>query len=83
MNMELTPELERFVRRLVESGRFPTASAVVCAALERLREEERAGAEPPERLRAALARGLEQADRGELLDGEQVLADLRAELASR
>ena len=35
------------------------------------------------KLRSALAEGVEQADRGELLDSEEVIREMRAFLAAR
>ena len=60
MNLNLTPQLEAMVRRKVESGLYNNASEVVREAL-RLMEER----DSLQRLRAALAIGQEQLDRGE------------------
>ena len=40
-NVNLTGELDEFVRSKVESGRFENANEVVCAALRSLEREER------------------------------------------
>ena len=65
MNVSLTPELERFVAEKVESGRYTSASEVVREALRLLDEHDRARI-------AAFGRefgvGLEEADRGKLVD---------------
>jgi antitoxin ParD1/3/4 len=63
MNVSLTPELEAMIRQRVESGRYNNASEVVRDALRHLEEYER-----EEHLRALLAVGLEQAQRGELVE---------------
>jgi|HubBroStandDraft_4_1064222.scaffolds.fasta_scaffold807277_2 antitoxin ParD1/3/4 len=42
MNVSLTPELDRFVARKVESGRYTSASEVVREALRLLEEYDRA-----------------------------------------
>ena len=39
MNVSLTPELEKFVTKEVDSGLYQTASEVVRAGLRRLKEE--------------------------------------------
>lgn len=42
MNVSLTPDLERFVRKILADGRYRSASEVVRAALRDLREKEEA-----------------------------------------
>lgn len=83
MNVNLTPELEELVRRKVASGLYNNQSEVVREALRLLAEQDRLREAHMERLRGALAEGLEQADRGELLDGAQLVAEVREELRSR
>jgi len=76
MNVSLTPELERFVASRVASGRYQSASEVVREALRLLEEREQARQAALDRLRAEIAVGLEQAKRGELLDGDEVFREL-------
>jgi antitoxin ParD1/3/4 len=40
MNVSLTPELERYVQKKVESGRYTSASEVVREALRSLQDQE-------------------------------------------
>lgn len=40
MNVALTPQIETYVRQLIETGRYNNASEVVRAALRELREKE-------------------------------------------
>jgi len=63
MNVSLTPELEAMIRQQVESGRYNNASEVVREALRLLDEHQRV-----QHLRSLLAVGLEQAQRGELVE---------------
>ncbi|MGH2615214.1 MAG: type II toxin-antitoxin system ParD family antitoxin [Thermomicrobiales bacterium] len=63
MNVSLTPELEALIRQRVESGRYSDANEVVEEALRLLKEREQL-----EHLRGLLAVGLEQAQRGELVE---------------
>ena len=63
MNVSLTPELEAMIRQQVDSGRYNNASEVVREALRLLDEHERV-----QHLRSLLAVGLEQAQRGELVE---------------
>ena len=77
MNVSLTPELEQFVQSRVASGLYQTASEVVREGLRLLEEREQARATALEELRAKIRRGIEQADRGELLEVGEVFAGLR------
>ncbi|MGO8759882.1 MAG: type II toxin-antitoxin system ParD family antitoxin [Terracidiphilus sp.] len=56
-NVNLTPELDRFVLARVESGRFENASEVVRTALRTLEREERLYEAKLEALRAAIDEG--------------------------
>jgi len=64
MNVSLTPQLEKLVRKKVASGRYNSASEVVREAL-RLLEEHRLREMRLEELRKEIAVGLEQLERGE------------------
>ena len=83
MNVNLTPELGRLVQEKVRSGLYSNQSEVVREALRLFVDQDRLREAHLEELRGAIAEGLEQADRGELLDGPEVLADLRALLRRR
>ena len=83
MNVNLTPELEKLVQEKVSSGLYNNQSEVVREALRLLAEQDRLREAHLVRLRAALASGLEQADRGELLDGPKVLEEMREFLRAR
>ena len=83
MNVSLTPELERFVQSRVASGVFQTASEVVREGLRLLEEREQARAAALAELRARIRRGIEQADRGELLERDAVFEEIRQLSARR
>ena len=70
--VSLPPDLEDFVASRVASGRYTSEGEVIREGLRLLEEQETAD----ESLRSAIAVGLEQALRGELLDGEAVFEDL-------
>lgn len=64
MNIDLTPELESYVKEKVANGGFADESAVISYALIRVQEiDERLAA-----LHAAIDVGEAQADRGELVE---------------
>ena len=83
MNVSLTPELEQFVQSRVASGRYQTASEVVREGLRLLEEREQACETALNELRAKIRRGVEQADRGELLDGDTVFEEIKQLSARR
>jgi len=82
VNVNLTPELERLVQDKVTSGLYNNQSEVVRDALRLLAERDRQREAHLEGLRKALAEGVAQADRGELLDGEAVVKEMRDFLRS-
>jgi antitoxin ParD1/3/4 len=82
MDLSLQPELQRFVDEQVKAGRFESAEQVVRTAVASFRAGQEAGGpmapEELDALRAEIAVGIAQADRGELepWDGEEVWAEV-------
>lgn len=72
MNVTLQGESQRFIEEQLRAGRYPTAEDVVQAGLNLLRRRQAKLAE----VREKIAIGLEQARRGELLDGEEVFDEI-------
>jgi len=83
VNVNLTPELEELIHQKVKSGLYNNQSEVVREGLRLLAEQDRLREAHLENLRTALAAGLEQADRGDLLDGSKVVEEMRAFLGER
>jgi antitoxin ParD1/3/4 len=77
MNVSLTPELERLVQEKVSSGLYNSASEVVREALRLLHERDELRKMRLEALRREIAKGVEAADRGELVASEEVFEALR------
>ena len=77
VNISLTPELETSLRSRVKSGQYQTTSEVVREALRLLQRQEKERGEAFKGLKAKLERGAAQAQRGELLDGDEVFEELR------
>jgi antitoxin ParD1/3/4 len=65
MNVSLTPELEKFVSRKVESGRYTSASEVVREALRLLEEQDQARSGQITAFNKEVATRLASLDRGE------------------
>ncbi len=82
MNIALTPEQDKAAETLVEAGLFASKDAALAHySPEGLRED----AEKLASLKAEIAVGIEQADRGEthVLDADDTIARLRKRLAER
>jgi|GEM_PF-2957731 len=63
MALELSPKIQQQIRERVESGKYPDADAVVAQALEQLEDYEKL-----QHLRALIAVGMEQSERGEVFE---------------
>jgi antitoxin ParD1/3/4 len=81
MDISLTTEQARFVEQLVASGEYLCAEEVAGDALRLLRDLKELERIRLERLRKEIALGIEQADRGELIDGEEVFRHLRSKIS--
>ena len=86
MNVSLTPELENFVHKEVNSGLYQTASEVIRAGLRRLKQEQEARLPnlpgTREELEAMLLESIEALDRGEGIPGDQALAHFKKKSAA-
>ena len=83
VNISITPELDKFLQRRVKSGRYQTTSEVVREALRLLERQEKERDVSFRQLKAKLERGARQAERGELLDGDEVFDELREMIDER
>lgn len=83
MNVNLTPELEKFVQEKVASGRYNSASEVVRESLRLLEDLDRVKMGRYEQLKRELEVGLKQAEAGRVraFDKERVKARVRKEAA--
>ena len=81
MNISLTPELERLVADKVESGLYNNASEVIREGLRLLKEHD----EVRLRWREQIEKGWREAQRGELVDGDEAFRriDQRIKKAGR
>lgn len=83
VNISITPELDAFLQSRVSSGRYQTTSEVVREALRLLERQENDRDNALQQLKTKLGRGVAQAERGELLDGDEVFNELRELIAER
>ena len=79
-NVTLSATHERLVRERVERGEFDSADSLVAHALDSMVLREAEERTIRQQIREKIDRGVEQLARGEGLDGEQVFAELEAEL---
>ena len=76
LNISLTPEMERFIADEVSSGRYQSASEVCRDGLRLLREKSELRDAALDEVRKKIAAGLEEARRGQLIDGEEVFRQI-------
>jgi antitoxin ParD1/3/4 len=77
MTVELKPEIEALIQKRLQSGAFSSAEEVIERALEFLSAEEDWLADNREEIAAQIQEGWDEAQRGELIDGERVRAEMQ------
>ena len=79
MNVSLTPRLEKYVKKKVESGLYNSSSEVIREALRLLEENETIKKIRIQELRREIAMGVDQANRGEttVLEVEKIKSEGR------
>jgi len=80
MNISLTPEQEKFIHQLVESGKFRAASDAVSQAVRLLQDRYMVYQGRLAELRKEITIGIEASERGERFDGEEVFAEMDREI---
>ena len=79
----LPEELRTFVECELEAGHYGSLDELMVEGLRALFEREQVFSTQRERLRAQIAEGVAQAERGELIDGEQAVAEVRRRIDKR
>ena len=74
MSVEIPSDLSPFVDAVIRSGHYQSEAEVVAEALRLLKRREA--------LAEDIRLGIEQLDRGESVEGQQVFAELRAKAAA-
>ena len=83
MNISVGKDFEEFVKGKVASGDYASVSEVVRDGLRLLKEKELLLEARLQSLRGEIQKGIDQADNGKLLDGEEVMDELRALIKNR
>ncbi|WP_026100123.1 ribbon-helix-helix domain-containing protein [Fortiea contorta] len=80
MNITLKAEIEQFIQAQIATGRYANAEEVISKALKLLAEWDKGYQDWEEETRKKIAVGLAQIERGEVLDGEVVMARLEEKI---
>jgi antitoxin ParD1/3/4 len=83
MKLSLPAELEAFVQQKMESGNYVAPTEVVVEALWLLKQQDEFRQMRLEELKREIAKGIDAADRGDVVSGEEVFRKLRDRLAER
>jgi antitoxin ParD1/3/4 len=83
MSLKIPAEFERAVMQRVESGQYHSTDAVLSACLELLQREEHDYDTKLAWLQRELDVGLDDMERGDIIDGEQAFAEALAEFRQR
>jgi len=83
MSIQLTPEFEQLIENKVKSGPYKSASEVIAEALRLLEQRDRIFSDNKDAVRAKIEQGWQAAQRGELVDGDEVFDRIDAELEAR
>ena len=79
MEIALAPELEQFIQEQIQSGRYSSASEVIFAGLQLLKDQQIYKGRFEE-LRQEVSIGLAASEAGEVIDAEIVFQNLQAKL---
>ena len=77
MTIRLKPELEALIQQDVARGPYQSADEFVAQAVQMLHEHEQWLADNRADIAAKIEHGFGQAERGELVDGEEAFRELR------
>jgi antitoxin ParD1/3/4 len=83
MNVNLGPVLDKFVSQMLDSGLYQSQSEILREGLRLLKEREEEKQLRLAEFRKQIALGGKQADRGELVNGDQVFAQIRRRSGQR
>jgi antitoxin ParD1/3/4 len=80
MNINLTAELQQLVTDKVSSGKYNSATQVIGEALRLLEERDQIQEKRLAELKAKIQEGIEQLDRGEGINAEDVFSELEEDI---
>jgi antitoxin ParD1/3/4 len=77
MNVNLGPTFDEFVAKLLKTGLYQSQSEILREGLRLLKEREELKKMRLTEIRKQIAEGIEEAERGEFVDGPKALARIR------
>jgi antitoxin ParD1/3/4 len=77
MNILLDPEQSAFIQTQLQSGQFSTAEAVIATALQIMATQQADYQAWLEETRVKIKEGMEDLERGNVVDGEAFMAELQ------
>jgi antitoxin ParD1/3/4 len=80
MTIHLTPDLEQLIQSKIKSGRYNSASEMVREALQLLVQRDEFFTRHKEQIREQIEEGCQSAERGELVNGDEVFDRIDKEL---
>ncbi|GCL39455.1 MAG: type II toxin-antitoxin system ParD family antitoxin [Sphaerospermopsis kisseleviana] len=80
MNIQIEPELEKIIQAQIATGRYANPEDVISKALKLLLEWDKGYQQWVEETREKVDVAIEQLDRGEGIEGDVVIAQLRDKL---
>jgi antitoxin ParD1/3/4 len=80
LNVSLTPEAQTFIQKQLSKGKYRSTDEILLAGLNLLAAREESEQERYAELRRDIEVGLAEADRGELINGEEVFDRLQGKL---
>jgi len=83
MNVTVSPKISKRINARVKSGQYQTPGDVIAAAISSLDQQENFGNFAPGELDALLAEAERDIERGDVLDADEVFAELRRMSAAR
>ncbi|HEY9853893.1 MAG TPA: type II toxin-antitoxin system ParD family antitoxin [Leptolyngbyaceae cyanobacterium] len=83
MNIALTPKQEEFINKLVEEGKYLSASDVIDEGLRLLEDRYIVYQARLAELQKKIDVGIEQLERGERIDGETAIQQLREKIVGK
>jgi len=80
MKVSLTPKLEQHINDKVNSGKYSSISEMIGEALRLLDERDQRRDKRLAELKEKIREGIETSERGEVVDGEEVFAEIEEDL---
>ena len=78
MKIELSPEVEAIVERDLASGRYSSVAEYIAEAVDALHERQQLRSESQAEVGAGLEAAWQEAERGELMDEDEVRREMQA-----